>query len=84
MCSPAALADPTTIYSGGSEIVSAGGTDDGAQISGGTQLDYGLASGATIVSGVEVIEAGGCQRLNGFGSRPGVRVFRRPRGLDHG
>ena len=53
------LADPTTILSGGTEIVSAGGTDDGAKISGGTQLDYGLASGATIVTGSQVVEAGG-------------------------
>ena len=53
------LADPTTILSGGTEIVSAGGSDDGAKISGGTQLDYGLASGATIVTGSQVVEAGG-------------------------
>jgi autotransporter passenger strand-loop-strand repeat protein len=53
------LADPTTIYSGGSEIISAHGTDLGALISGGTQLDYGLASGATVFAGWQVVEAGG-------------------------
>ena len=53
------LADPTTIYSGGTEIVSAGGTDFGAQISGGTQLDYGVASGATVFAGSQVVESGG-------------------------
>jgi autotransporter passenger strand-loop-strand repeat protein/T5SS/PEP-CTERM-associated repeat protein len=53
------LADPATIHSGGSEVVSAHGTDDGAQILGGRQLDYGLASGATVSTGSQVIEAGG-------------------------
>jgi autotransporter passenger strand-loop-strand repeat protein len=53
------LADPTTILSGGSETVSAHGTDDGAKISGGTQLDYGLASGAMVFTGAQVIESGG-------------------------
>ena len=53
------LADPTTIYAGGMEIVNAGGTDNGARISGGTQLDYGHASGATVFAGSQVVEAGG-------------------------
>jgi autotransporter passenger strand-loop-strand repeat protein len=53
------VADSTTIHRGGSEIVSAGGTDDGTQISGGRQLDYGLASGATVFAGTQVVEAGG-------------------------
>ena len=53
------LADPTTIYSGGKEVVSANGTDAGAQISGGTQLVYGLASGVTIFAGLQVVESGG-------------------------
>ncbi len=53
------MADPIRIFSGGTEIVRAGGTDDGAQISGGTQLDYGLATGATVFSGSEVVESGG-------------------------
>jgi hypothetical protein len=35
----------------GSETVSGGGTDLGAIISGGTQLDFGYASGTTIFSG---------------------------------
>ena len=52
-------ADPTTIYSGGTEIVSGGGSDDGAVISGGTQLDYGTATNATIFTGSQVIESGG-------------------------
>jgi fibronectin-binding autotransporter adhesin len=53
------FADPTIIYVGGSETVGAGGTDLGAQISGGTQFDYGFASGVTIFTGSQVIEAGG-------------------------
>jgi autotransporter passenger strand-loop-strand repeat protein len=36
------VADPATIYLGGSETVSSGGTDLGALISGGTQLVSGL------------------------------------------
>jgi autotransporter passenger strand-loop-strand repeat protein len=53
------LADPTTIYAGGSETISSGGADDGAQISGGTQFDYGLASGATVLTGLQVVDSGG-------------------------
>jgi autotransporter passenger strand-loop-strand repeat protein len=53
------LADPTTIYSGGLEIVSTGGTDDGAEISGGEQDVNGYASGATVFTGSQVVEAGG-------------------------
>ena len=52
-------ATSTTILSGGTEIVSGPGTDDGAMISGGTQLDYSLASGATIFTGSQVVESGG-------------------------
>ena len=32
------------------------GTDAGARISGGTQLDYGLANGTTIFTGSQVVE----------------------------
>ena len=46
-------------HSGGLEIVSAGGTDLGAQISGGEQDVYGLASGATVFTGSQVVESGG-------------------------
>ena len=53
------LADPTTIYGGGSETITAGGTDVGAQISGGVQFDYGLASGVVIFAGSQVVESGG-------------------------
>ena len=49
----------TTIFSGGTEIISSGGVDSGAQISGGTQLDYGLANGATVFTGSQVVEFGG-------------------------
>ena len=52
-------ADPTVIHSGGTEIVSAGGTDDGALISGGSQLVFGLASGGTVFSGAQIVEAHG-------------------------
>jgi antigen 43 len=53
------VASATEIESGGIESIAAGGTDAGAQISGGTQLDFGLASGATIIAGSQVVEAGG-------------------------
>ncbi len=53
------FADPTVIYTGGSETISAGGTDTGAQISGGTQFDYGPATGATIFTGSQVVRSGG-------------------------
>ena len=49
----------STVLSGGSEIVSASGTDDGAQLSGGEQDVFGYASGATVLAGSQVIEAGG-------------------------
>jgi fibronectin-binding autotransporter adhesin len=45
------VADPTVILSGGTENVSAGGTDSGAQISGGAQLVFGSATGATVFTG---------------------------------
>jgi autotransporter passenger strand-loop-strand repeat protein len=47
------------IDSGGSDVVSGGGSDLGTQISGGAQLDYGYASGATIFGGSQVVESGG-------------------------
>jgi autotransporter passenger strand-loop-strand repeat protein len=40
------------------EVVSAGGTDAGAHISGGTQDVFGTASGVTIFTGSQVVEAG--------------------------
>jgi autotransporter passenger strand-loop-strand repeat protein len=39
---PHGLADPAMIYSGGSETVSSGGTDDGVHISGGPQFVSGF------------------------------------------
>jgi autotransporter passenger strand-loop-strand repeat protein len=54
------LANLTTLYGGGSETVSSGGTDNGAQISGGTQIDFGVASGAAVLSGrVQNVSSGG-------------------------
>jgi autotransporter passenger strand-loop-strand repeat protein len=53
------FADPTVIYSGGTETISSGGSDDGAQISGGIQFDYGFASGVTVFTGSQVVESGG-------------------------
>ena len=49
-------ASSTTILSGGTEIISSGSIDSGAQISGGTQLDYGVANGATVFTGSQVVE----------------------------
>ena len=57
---PAGSASATTICASGTEIVSAGGTDLGAQISGGEQDVSGLASGVTIFTGgSQVVESGG-------------------------
>ena len=47
----------TRVASGGIEVVL--GTDSGATISGGTQCDYGIANGDTLLSGgIQVVEAG--------------------------
>ena len=60
MISFGGLGDPTRILGGGAEIVGAGGTDKGAQISGGEQEVFGFASGAAIKSaGTQVLEGGG-------------------------
>ena len=48
-----------TIVSGGLEIVSAVGSDLGAQIVSGEQDVYGTASGVTIFTGSQAVEAGG-------------------------
>jgi autotransporter passenger strand-loop-strand repeat protein len=56
---PGGFADPTTIYEGGIEVVSSGGTDLGAQIWGGEQDVFGYVSGVTIYAGIEVVESGG-------------------------
>ena len=56
-------ASGTTVLSGALETVSAGEVDLGANISGGAQLDFGLASGVTVFAGSQVVEAGG--RANG-------------------
>jgi autotransporter passenger strand-loop-strand repeat protein len=53
------VASATTMLSGGTETVSAHGSDFGAQISGGIELDYGLATGATIFAGSQVVESAG-------------------------
>ena len=53
-------ADPTTIYSGGQEVIDSGGTDTGALIFGGEQDVYGIAINATVYSGgLQVVESGG-------------------------
>ena len=50
-------ASGTKVGSGGIEVVF--GTDSGATISGGTQYDYGVANGGTLISGGEqIVEAG--------------------------
>jgi autotransporter passenger strand-loop-strand repeat protein len=56
---PGGFADPTTIYEGGSEVVSSGGTDLGAQVFGGEQDVFGYVSGVTIYAGIEIVESGG-------------------------
>ena len=49
----------TTILLGGSEIIASTGIDSGAQISGGEQDLFGLASGVTVFTGSQVVESGG-------------------------
>jgi fibronectin-binding autotransporter adhesin len=49
----------TTISAGGTEYIDANGTEIGALISGGTQLDFGVASGGTVFAGSAVVESGG-------------------------
>ena len=51
------IADPAAIYSGGSEIISTGGTDLGGLISGGTQIDSGFVNGATVFAGSQVVRS---------------------------
>jgi autotransporter passenger strand-loop-strand repeat protein len=51
------ISDPATIYSAGSETVSSGGTDLGAYISGGIQVDLGLVSGVTVYAGSQVVRS---------------------------
>jgi autotransporter passenger strand-loop-strand repeat protein len=53
------LADSATIYAGGSETISKGGTGPGAQISGSIQVVSGVASGATIFAGSQMIRSAG-------------------------
>jgi autotransporter passenger strand-loop-strand repeat protein len=67
------LADPATIYGGGSETISSGGIDLGARISGGAQYDYGFASGVGIFAGSQVVESGGTASA-GFVSSGGTLV----------
>lgn len=54
-----ATAIDTTTSAGDEETVYAGGIDVGAQVSGGEQDVFGSASGATVFSGSQVVEAGG-------------------------
>ena len=56
------VADPTTIFRGGTETIGAGGTDDGARISGGGKLfiqSGGTALDITIFSGGSAINSAG-------------------------
>ena len=48
-----------TILSGGNETIRAGGSDFGAQITGGTQFVSGVASFGTVFSGEQLVQAGG-------------------------
>jgi autotransporter passenger strand-loop-strand repeat protein len=48
-------ANNTTISTGGRETINRGGTDIGAHISGGTQVDSGLASGTVILAGSQIV-----------------------------
>ena len=63
-------ADPTTIFSGGSETVSAGGTDLGAQVAGGRLF---VLSGGTAVGGA--ISSGGTEIVSGHGFDASATVF---------
>jgi autotransporter passenger strand-loop-strand repeat protein len=53
------LADPTVIDAGGSEVISASGVDQGAQVNGGVQDVFGTANGVTVTAGgTEIVESG--------------------------
>ena len=54
------VASSTAISANATEQVNAGGFDNSARISGGTQYDYGSASGDTIYGGgFQIVESGG-------------------------
>ncbi len=55
-------ATSTTILDGGTETVNPFGTDDSAQISGGTQNVLGFAGGDTIFTGSQIIASGGMRQ----------------------
>jgi autotransporter passenger strand-loop-strand repeat protein len=59
LVSSGGTADPTRLLSGGAEIIASGGVDSGAQVSGGEQDVFGSASGTTVFSGAQIVEAGG-------------------------
>jgi autotransporter passenger strand-loop-strand repeat protein len=52
-------ATATVIMGGGVETISSGSKDLGAEIRGGTQYDYSLASGVTVSGGAQVVDSGG-------------------------
>jgi fibronectin-binding autotransporter adhesin len=54
-----ASANSTVIVGGGVETVFSGSKDLAAQIRGGTQYDYSLASGVTVSGGAQVVDSGG-------------------------
>jgi len=79
LVSSGGLAEAATISSGGSEIVSEGGSDLGAAISGGKQLDSGFAGGATVFAGSQVVQSGGTASSTSVHSGRGRAGFlRRP------
>jgi autotransporter passenger strand-loop-strand repeat protein len=59
LVSSGGTADPTRLLSGSTEIIASGGVDNDAQVSGGEQDVFGSASGTTVFSGSQVVEAGG-------------------------
>jgi hypothetical protein len=72
---PGGIADATVVSSGGTLGVVGGGTDFGAQISGGIEIESGLANGGTAVA--TAISGGTVEVASGGISRPELSRQRR-------
>jgi len=69
------IANATIISSGGTLGVARGGTDLGAQISGGIEIDSGLASGTVVFGAYRMVSKPRCSRPRG---KVGLRARQAP------
>jgi hypothetical protein len=78
LVSSGGLAQAATISTGGSETVSAHGSDLDVAISGGKQFDFGVAIGATVFAGSQVVQStvlsGGTGIVSAHGSDFGAQI----------